>query len=102
MTATQWIIDGMQACLPKRCPLPFTTVESAAFIKTGVARGQVRLFDGLVGTLQVSRQSCGSSSFWCIHWQELPGGAIKWNGARWERVCTCQKMELAEPQASDL
>lgn len=87
MTAHQQIIDGMQACLPKGCSLPFTIV-SAKFIKKHVARARVKLFDGLLGTLEVSRVPYGGlCSGWCIHWQDLPGGAINWNGSQWERVC---------------
>src|SRR5690242_17620407 len=81
MTADQYAINGMQACLPEGCPLPFTTVESAKFIRKGVAVAQVKMFDGRTGTLQVSSVSYGSNySGWCLQWQELPGGDINWNG----------------------
>jgi hypothetical protein len=86
MRAYQQVIDGMQACLAKECPLPFD-IKSAKFIKKHVALAHVTMFDGHPGTLQVSRVPYGGGySGWCLQWQELAGGAINWNGMHWERV----------------
>lgn len=88
MKAYQWTTDGMRACLPDRCPLPFTSVESAKFLKKHVALARVRMFDERPGTLKVWQESYGGiCSGWCFSWQDLPGGAITWNGTHWERSC---------------
>lgn len=88
----QWIIDGVRACSPKGCPLPFS-IESAKFVKKHVALAHVKMFDGLPGVLQVSQVSYGFCSGWCLHWQDLPGGAINWNGNAWERVLSIENEE---------
>lgn len=85
--ASQWVMDGMTSCIPKGCPLPFTEVVAAHFTKKQVVVADVRMFDGLMGTIEVSRVPFGlACQTWSFEWKVLPGGPANWNGTCWERV----------------
>lgn len=94
--AKQFVIDGETACLPKGCPPPFTVV-SAKFTKNNVVLAHVQMFDGLAGTIEVSRVFYGVFFGWSLRWQES-GGAFNWNGKCWERCVGIEQVEqLALP-----
>jgi hypothetical protein len=98
MNAKQMVADGMQACLPPGCPLPFNAIISARFLAKRIALATVELFDGLPGTIEVSERG-----LWCLQWKELAGGAINWNGRNWERVnkfSIPKQLELAFEEAT--
>lgn len=84
--AKQWVIDGMTSCTPKGCPLSFTEVLSAKFVKKNVVVAEVKMFDGLPGTIEVSQHSFSAFPIWGICWMNLPGGALELVGTEWKRV----------------
>lgn len=85
--AKQWVMDGMQSCIPPGCPLPFSTVSSIVSAKKNCVVATVEMFDGLPSTIELSQQEWkGGSKTWILSWQNLPGGAVNWTGTRWERV----------------
>lgn len=93
--AKQWATDGMTACIPPGCPLPFTTVLSAKFTNKNAVNAHVKMFDGLSGVLEISQRELEMNCLsWCMCWKELEGGPINLNGTRWERVNKPVQLEL--------
>lgn len=82
--ATQFVRDGLLACLPPGVPLMGQIIR-VKFTSKQKAVATLSLFDGLQGTVEVSRYATHADA-WKIWWLELAGGDINWNGSAWERI----------------
>lgn len=83
--AKQWAIDALKSTIPEDVPLPFKRVIRSNFKSKKKVIATLEMFDGLIGVVSVSKWADFKDA-WSIHWHELEGGAINWNGTYWVRV----------------
>ena len=81
--ARQWVTDCITAILPPDVPTFILEIVGARFTGKNSVKAEVKLFDGLPGTIEIGKSHAGA---WRTQWLELPGGAANWNGKAWVRV----------------
>lgn len=83
-SAKQFVTDGLTACLPPGTPL-MGEIILAKFTGKEKAEGELILFDGGQGTVELSKYAPVEGA-WSQRWLSLDGGDINWTGTAWERV----------------